>query len=143
MKRENMGALHKWKASQLFVRTPVCRFSFIFKKVSMVIRTAKNQYTTNLKKLFPGKELRGHSPNFHIHVSVSDLYIPTMDLCLFCCRKYMDRSWKYINRSQTQEYGIQPTKKFFVLFLLYHHILGIACKIQRNTLTKISITFQL
>jgi hypothetical protein len=27
--------------------------------------------------LFPGKELRGLSPNFHIYVSVSDLYIPT------------------------------------------------------------------
>jgi hypothetical protein len=26
------------------------------------------------------KELRGHSPNFHIHVSVSDLYIPTIDM---------------------------------------------------------------
>jgi hypothetical protein len=25
-------------------------------------------------------ELRGHSPNFHIHVSVSDLYISTIDL---------------------------------------------------------------
>ncbi len=25
-------------------------------------------------------ELRGHSPHFHIHVSVSDLYIPTIDL---------------------------------------------------------------
>jgi hypothetical protein len=22
----------------------------------------------------------GHSPNFHIHVSLSDLYIPTIDL---------------------------------------------------------------
>ncbi len=31
--------------------------------------TAKNQY--------PETELRGHSPNCHIHVSVSDLYIPT------------------------------------------------------------------
>jgi hypothetical protein len=27
--------------------------------------------------VFPEKELRGLSPNFHIHVSVSDLYIPT------------------------------------------------------------------
>ncbi len=36
--------------------------------------------TENLKQIFPEKELRGHSPNFHIHVSVSDLYIPTMDL---------------------------------------------------------------
>jgi hypothetical protein len=26
--------------------------------------------------VFPEKELRGHSLNFHIHVSVSDLYIP-------------------------------------------------------------------
>jgi hypothetical protein len=30
--------------------------------------------------VFLGKELRGLSPNFHIHVSVSDLYIPTIDL---------------------------------------------------------------
>ncbi len=28
--------------------------------------------------VFPEKELRGLSPNFHIHVSVSDLYIPTI-----------------------------------------------------------------
>jgi hypothetical protein len=33
----------------------------------------------NLKK-FPEKKLRSHSPDFHIHVSVSDLYIPTIDL---------------------------------------------------------------
>ncbi len=34
----------------------------------------------NSKQIFPEKELRGHSPNFHIHVSVRDLYIPTIDL---------------------------------------------------------------
>jgi hypothetical protein len=28
-----------------------------------------------LKQIFPEKELRGVSPNFHIHVSVSDLYM--------------------------------------------------------------------
>ncbi|MFO0006060.1 MAG: hypothetical protein ACK559_33545, partial [bacterium] len=32
----------------------------------------------NLKQIFPEKEFRGHSPNFQIHVSVSDLYIPTI-----------------------------------------------------------------
>jgi hypothetical protein len=37
----------------------------------------------NSKQLFPEKELRGHSPNFHIHVSVSDLYIPTIDLPIY------------------------------------------------------------
>jgi hypothetical protein len=30
--------------------------------------------------MFPEKELHGHSPYFHIPVSVSDLYIPTIDL---------------------------------------------------------------
>jgi hypothetical protein len=32
------------------------------------------------KQIFPEKELRGHSPNLHIPVSVSDLYIPTIAL---------------------------------------------------------------
>jgi hypothetical protein len=30
--------------------------------------------------IFPEKELRGHSTNFHIHVSVGNIYIPTIDL---------------------------------------------------------------
>jgi hypothetical protein len=35
----------------------------------------------NSIQIFPEKDLRGHSPNFHIHVSVSDLYIHnTIDL---------------------------------------------------------------
>jgi hypothetical protein len=36
--------------------------------------------TENSKQIFPEKELGGHSPNFHIQVSVSDLYMPTIDL---------------------------------------------------------------
>jgi hypothetical protein len=36
--------------------------------------------TENLKQIFPEKEYWGLSLNFHIHVSVSELYIPTMDL---------------------------------------------------------------
>jgi hypothetical protein len=32
------------------------------------------------KQIFPEKEYRGFSPNFHIHASVSDLYIPTISL---------------------------------------------------------------
>ncbi len=32
--------------------------------------------TENLKQIFPEKELGGYSPNCHIHVFVSDLYIP-------------------------------------------------------------------
>jgi hypothetical protein len=34
----------------------------------------------NSKQIFPEKELRGHSPHFHIHVSVCDLDISTIDL---------------------------------------------------------------
>jgi hypothetical protein len=41
--------------------------------------TAKTK-CRKLKQIFPEKEYRGLSPNFHIHVSVSELYIPTMDL---------------------------------------------------------------
>ncbi len=33
-----------------------------------------------IRKNIPRKELRGHSPNFHIHVSVGDLYFPTIGL---------------------------------------------------------------
>jgi hypothetical protein len=35
----------------------------------------KHTATKNPNYVFPEKELRGLSPNFHFHVSVSDLYI--------------------------------------------------------------------
>jgi hypothetical protein len=38
----------------------------------------QRQNAENLKQIFPEKEYRGLSPNFHIHESVSELYIPTM-----------------------------------------------------------------
>ncbi len=34
------------------------------------------------------------------------IYIFPPKVCLFCWRKYVDRSWDYINRSQTHECGI-------------------------------------
>ncbi len=33
------------------------------------------------------------------------IYIIPRSICLFCCRKYVDQSWEYINRSQTHECG--------------------------------------
>jgi hypothetical protein len=42
--------------------------------------TLQRTNTKNWKQIFPEKKLRGHSPNLQIHVSVSDLYIPTVDL---------------------------------------------------------------
>jgi hypothetical protein len=41
--------------------------------------TAKTKYEIS-KQIFPEKEYRGLSPRFHIHASVSDLYIPTIGL---------------------------------------------------------------
>jgi hypothetical protein len=40
----------------------------------------QRQNAENFKQIFPEKEYRGLSPNFHIHVSVSELYIPMMGL---------------------------------------------------------------
>jgi hypothetical protein len=37
------------------------------------LQTLQRHNTENLKLIFPEKELSGLSPNFHIHMSVSDL----------------------------------------------------------------------
>jgi hypothetical protein len=42
------------------------------------VATLQRQNAENLKQIFPEKEYRGLSPNFHIYVSVSELYIHTM-----------------------------------------------------------------
>ncbi len=42
--------------------------------------TLHRQNAENWKQIFPEKEYRGLSPNFHTHVSVSELYITTMGL---------------------------------------------------------------
>ncbi len=40
----------------------------------------QRQNTEILKQIFPEKEYRGHSPNFHIHAPLTDLYISTISL---------------------------------------------------------------
>jgi hypothetical protein len=42
--------------------------------------TLQRQNAENLKQIFPEKEYLGLSPNFYIHVSVSELYIPMKGL---------------------------------------------------------------
>jgi hypothetical protein len=44
--------------------------------LNTVVGTLQRTNTENWKQIFPEKELRDHSPNFHIYVSMSDLYIP-------------------------------------------------------------------
>jgi hypothetical protein len=49
-------------------------------------------------------ELRGLSPNFHIHVSVIDLYIPTIDLAILL-QEICGPILRIYNCSQTHECG--------------------------------------
>ncbi len=80
---------------------------YLVSAVLLQVKTSLHRTNAeNSKQIFPEKELRGHSPNFHIHVSVSDLYIPTVDHpILLQDIQYVDRSWEYISRSQKHECG--------------------------------------
>jgi hypothetical protein len=69
----------------------------------MVHPQLQRQNTEIAKQIFPEKEYRGLSLNFHIHASVSDLYIPTIGLPILLEEICIDRSRDYINRSQTRE----------------------------------------
>ncbi len=52
-------------------------------------------------------ELRGLSPSFHIHVSVSDLFTPRICPHVFPAAEYRNIDWsgEYINRSQWTQCG--------------------------------------
>jgi hypothetical protein len=55
------------------------RYSLVLPQPRM-LPTLQRQNAENLKQKFPEKENQGLSPNLHIHVSVSELYIPRMGL---------------------------------------------------------------
>jgi hypothetical protein len=62
----------------------------------------QRQNTEISKQIFPEKEYRGLSPDFHIHASVSDLYISTIGLPILLeeiCRTILG----LYNRTQTHE----------------------------------------
>jgi hypothetical protein len=48
-------------------------------------RTLQRHNSENLKQTFPGKKLRGYSPNSYILVSASDLHIPLIYLYIPLC----------------------------------------------------------
>jgi hypothetical protein len=56
------------------------RCKFVLPDSQSEVATLQRTNTENSKHIFPEKEFSGHSPNFHIHVFESDIYIPSMDL---------------------------------------------------------------
>ncbi len=46
----------------------------------LLVPALQRQYTENLKQIFPEMKLHGLSPYSYIYVSVSDLYIPRINL---------------------------------------------------------------
>ncbi len=70
-----------WYLSDLWktkVNKPLKHVLLTVSKWKKGFSALQRQNAENLKQMFPEKEYRG--PNFHIHVSVSELYIPMMGL---------------------------------------------------------------
>ncbi len=72
--------------------------SALLKRTSPFINTM--HCIENRIYVFSKKGLRGLSPNFYIHVPVSDLYIPRILSKYLAAATQTDWSWKYINLSQ-------------------------------------------
>ncbi len=84
---------------------------------SVRTRTLQRQNAENLEQIFLEKEYRGLSPNFHIHVSVSELFIPTMGLPVLLeeiCRLILGiyKSLKDMNVEIGTEAALFPEKEY-------------------------------
>jgi hypothetical protein len=78
--------------------------------------TAKTKYRKLVTNI-PRKEKSGLSPNFHIHVSVSELYIPTMglpflleEICSLILGKYIAQ--RHMNVEIGAEAALFPEKEY-------------------------------
>jgi hypothetical protein len=70
----------------------------------------QRQNTEISKQIFPEKEYRGLSSNFHIHVSVSELFIPTIGLPILLeeiCKPVLGLN-KSLTDTQMWKLGLRP-----------------------------------
>ncbi len=76
----------------------------------LICSTLQRQNAENWKQIFPEKEYRGLSPNFHIHVSVRELYIPTIGLPVLLeeiCRLILG-IYKSLKDTRMWKLGLRP-----------------------------------
>ncbi len=68
--------------SYYYVKPALSNIQKIWKQMASVLQYTLQRHNTENLKQNPRKGIArpGHSPNFHIHVSVSNFYIPTIDL---------------------------------------------------------------
>jgi hypothetical protein len=82
------------------------------------VTALQRQNAENLKQIFPEKEYWGHSPNFHIHVSVSELYIPTVGL------PFLLRIFRWIVFNFWDIILISPSRYNFIYYWFSRFILS-------------------
>jgi hypothetical protein len=73
--------------------------------------TLQRQNAENLKQIYPEKDYLGLSPNFHIHVTVSELYIPTMVLPIVLqeiCGPILGLLYKSLTDKRMWKLGLRP-----------------------------------
>ncbi len=91
---------------QIFFRPPKCKYTLLWWRFSYTAQTKYWNFETNI----PEKEYRGLSPNFHIHASMSDLYIPTISLPILLeqiCRPILGL-YKSLTDTWIWKLGLRP-----------------------------------